>query len=130
MIRTITLSLTILLLLVSSGFAQTRDTSVTAENEKIHSRAKRYSGLNKRVVVVTRTGEKFKGRVTSFDDERFTLEQSGTGQTLTFQYNGVKKLHKSGGLSAGAIVAIGGAATAAAILLGMYVKYCKNEGGC
>ena len=117
--RTITLFISVLLLAVSSGFSQTGAAPTVSVNEQVQSRVKQYSGSKKRVVVVTRFGEKFKGIITSHDDEKFILELSNSGQSDTFRYDGVKKVYKSGGLSAGSIAAIAGAGGAAAILLGL-----------
>jgi len=105
-------------------------TPLTGETGRVQSRVKQFAGTKKRVVVVTNYSEKFKGYITSYDDEKFTLEPSGSGQSLTFRFNSVKKVQKSGGLSVGSIAAIVGAAAGAAILIGVLTMPCRNEGNC
>ena len=130
MIRAITLVVSILLLLASTNFAQSMGAPLTGETGPIQSRVKQFAGTKKRVVVVTNYSEKFKGYITSYDEEKFTLDHSGSGQSQTFRYNSVKKVQKSGGLSVGSIAAIVGVAAGAAILIGVLTMPCRNEGNC
>jgi small nuclear ribonucleoprotein (snRNP)-like protein len=124
----LTLFLIVLLLTGSNALAQSIGQST--DGSKIQSKVKQYSDSKKRVVVTTISGDKVKGHIASFDQEKFTVVDSKSSQTREFRYTEVRNISKSGGLSTGAIVAIAAAGVGATILLVTLGKYCRNEGGC
>ena len=126
----IILTALLMALLLTGSNLQAQSEAQSTDVSNIQSKVKQYSDSKKRVIVTTTSGEKVKGHIKGFDQEKFTVVDSKSSQTRELRYADVAKVSKSGGLSTGAIVAIASAGVGATILLVTLGKYCRNAGGC
>lgn len=122
--------ISLLFALSSSGIAQTTSSANADDTVKVQSKVRQYADSKKRVVVTTISGNKSKGYITTFDSDKFTISDPKAGRSETFKFSDVRKVGKSGGLSAGTIIAIASLGAAAAIVYGVVLAPCRNEGGC
>lgn len=122
--------LLILTFLSSSGYAQTSRANSDADTAKIKSRVKKFADENKKVKVTTSFDEEAQGRITKYTDSDFTLMDSKTGTEKVFEYNNIWRIDRKRAMSPGSIIAIAAAGAAAAIIAGVLLKRCANEGGC
>jgi hypothetical protein len=134
MTKLINVSLSFLLVvfvcLGSSGYAQTSGGAVDAKMAKIIAKVKTLADGNKKVVIETNFGDKWKGRIARYDNRGFTLTDLKTSEEKVFEYTNVRTAKKLGGISTATIITLAAVGTAAAIGLGFLLKRCQNEGGC
>jgi hypothetical protein len=76
-------------------------------------------GTDARAEVKLRDGSKFKGHVTSSDADSFTVTDSKTGASRTFNYADVSSVKKFSGSSSTKKILIG-AAVAAGVIVGIF----------
>jgi len=123
--------ISIIFVFSSTLFAQSTAGTTGDGAAKIQSKVKEFAASRKRVTVTAGLDQRItKGYIGVYDDEKFTLDNPKTGQTVTFQYSNVKKIVKSRAISTLAIVTIAAAGSGAAILIGLVSARCRNEGGC
>ena len=93
--------------------------------------AKRIANKKNHVNIDLRNGDKLKGRLEQADDNKFTVRQDKTGNTIEISYNDVLKV-KGQGLGTGAKIGIALGVTAAVVAVVVVVAL-KNfdpfEGG-
>ncbi len=112
--------------------AQTKPDDTASSISKIKANIqKRGTGEKKRVEVKMRDGKKLKGYLSQVGEDSFTLTDRKTNQSSVIAYRDVAKV--KGGLSGDtiALIIVGSAGAAAAIIIGsLFLKRCRNEGGC
>jgi len=130
MTRITSIALSFLLLFTSSGFSQTANPTAARDTAEIQARVKKFAESKKLVAVYTISGQRSKGKITSFNSDGFTLADHKSGREETFRYADVSKVDKSGWLSTGSIIAFAAVGAGAVIVLTFVGLRCRNEGGC
>jgi hypothetical protein len=81
--------------------------------------------------VKLRSGEKIKGKITAVSNDSFSIADSKSGISQTILFSDVEQIKRSRrGLSTGAWITIGVAATAAIIVGAIFGRYYCNEAAC
>ena len=112
----------------SSVSQTTADTKADRARE---TAAKIGSGERSKVDVRLRDGRRIKGYIETIGDDSVTLVQDGSKSPATISFSDIDELKRSRrGLSGGAIIGIIAAGVGTAVLLGLFLKRCRNEMGC
>ena len=124
----------ICLLLVTANCAlisaQTQNDKTASSIVKVKAAVlKRGTGENKRISVEMLNGMKLKGYIRQTGEDSFEFTDSKTKQNSSIYYRDVAKV-KGNGLSKTAIISIGVAGAAAAVVLYIVLAPICNEGGC
>jgi len=96
MTRITSIALSFLLLFTSSGFSQTANPTAARDTAEIQARVKKFAESKKLVAVYTISGQRSKGKITSFNSDGFTLADHKSGREETFRYADVSKVDKGG----------------------------------
>jgi len=105
---------------------ENKDSSIAKIKAKV---VKRSTAQNTYIKVKMLDGKKLSGDVTQVGEDSFTLTDSKTKQSTSVAYRDVAQV-KGKGLSTTSIIAIGGLAAAAAVVLTVILIPICNEGGC
>lgn len=128
--NTITTFLITILLFTSAGYAQTSGGRSSANTAKLVERVKKYSANNTKVKVSMNIGDTFKGRITRYSDTDFTLQETKSGTERVLEYSKVERVEKDKVISTAAIIALAAIGAGGAIITGVLLTRCRNEGGC
>lgn len=96
----------------------------------MRANVKKFHDANKKVKVTTLSGERIKGRIVRVGNEDFTIRDADSGRESVHEYSKVSKINKIGGISTAGIITLAAVGAVGAIVAGVFLKRCRNEGGC